>query len=133
MIHGNFLKRLEPAAEDKIYRFEPAPLIIDTEFNALPAAQINYLPDITARHPQPGSADFIVKLENPGSAPVPASHAFVFQPLGVGKFEPLDKRRHEFRGEVLEPQIFFDGNRQARHKANDGRLIYPQITPINAD
>ena len=98
--------RLQPAVSN-----QPAPLIIDTELNALPAAQINYMANIAARYPQPGLADFIVKLENPGGAPVPSSHTVVFQPFGVGKFKLLDKCRHEFRREVLELKIFFDGNR----------------------
>jgi hypothetical protein len=81
------------------------------------------VPDITAGYPQAGSADFIVKLERSGSAPIPAAHTVIFQPFGVVELEFLEKCLHDFRRDVFEPQIFFDGNDHWSHKAGNEDLI----------
>ena len=86
------------------------------------------MPDITARYPQPGSADLIVKLEHPGGAPIPAAHTVIFQPFRVEELKLLDKSLHDIRRDVFELQIFFDGYRQRGHKTGNRDLMVKYLS-----
>ena len=71
----------------------------------MPSAQQHQLPHISPGNPEAAAPDLVIKFEHLGGAPVPAAHALVLHPFGVGKRQGLYELVPDLRRDVVKSQV----------------------------